>query len=731
VRARALIGLGGILLGATRVVALPTCPPPVAPTLWAAPRYGAAPAILVNWTAQPLVVSYELWRVANGVTLTRIATPGPAVTSYQDNAVDTASTYQYEIRACLGAPPVCTPFGTFTTSVTVAWPISGGHEVLHGFNEIIGWAGIRSAVPQIAAGYHDGVDLNKTTIEPFSGDDVRAPRGGVVDTIIDSAVADDSFVSVKVDVGVDALGNPMYEWDGFNHIANDGSHDRVVCMGDFVAPGTKLAQVGTRHFDGDFTDHVHSMVTTVAAVGQTSARHFLTIFTDPADRDPQGLAPTLFDENDDGKVVLFRDHNDPVLTNYLDYDHDAKPLSGDLDIEVEVTDQQGTNPRQAPIRLKYWIEGPLPAAEASDDVKSTAHPYWLYDFQTNYFGAGTPTNCMFLADIQDAANSGCKGLNDCVNNPMNSGAACNSVITEGILSTTYFPWPVLHHFIITDTKGENGARTNTDGTQYWRTKAMEDGGNVEATTANYAGMPLASKPSDARFPDGDYDIHVLASDLVHADVDLVSVMFNGTTPLQHVRLENYTPFIKEIDVYDDADGNPTTQVDADHPGCERQLYKYKHTNPNPYPGANYLTQAQSESFATALHTICVRIRFSEQMDATWPGFRVELDPQGDAGAPPIPFVGTFSKTYTLNDTWKGTVVVPVDASGNSDASLTDHTLDAVIRVMAQDLKDRDGNQRGLDADADGTAEVNSADVNHMIKLDAKRPVTSIGVRKTL
>jgi hypothetical protein len=104
---------------------------------------------------------------------------------------------------------------------------------------------------------------------------------------------------------------------------------------------------------------------------------------------------------------------------------------------------------------------------------------------------------------------------------------------------------------------------------------------------------------------------------------------------------------------------------------------------------------------------------------------VELDPQGSAGAPPLAFAGAFSKTNNPDDTWKGQLFLPADPSGNSDATMADHAKDAVVRIVARDLKDRDAAQRGLDKDGDGMPEANATDENHMIKLDLSAPTSTI------
>jgi hypothetical protein len=142
-------------------------------------------------------------------------------------------------------------------------------------------------------------------------------------------------------------------------------------------------------------------------------------------------------------------------------------LYGDVDVEPEVMDEQGADPRQAPIDLGYWIEGPLPDSEQFDDVKGEVHPYRLYDFRVEYFG-GIPTTspktppapCDAVADIADDANAGCRGLANCFDEPNVSIDTCNSVVTEGF---AFWVFPILHHFIVTHAKGETGrARTSIE-----------------------------------------------------------------------------------------------------------------------------------------------------------------------------------------------------------------------------------------------------------------------------
>jgi len=684
---------------------LPVCP--AVQNVTATPVYSAVPAIVVKWQDQPSETSYKFFLTVGVGTPTQVATLATNVTSWTDVTVNGTDSYTYDVEACISAS--CSSIGTFTTSVT---SVATG-EVLHGFNEVIAHAGVSAVNGVGATGYHDGVDINRSTSSPAAGDDVLSIRGGVVVDIYDSTAGDDDgFLAVKIDMGGGA-----FEYISFNHTANDNGNERVVCRGEVVSPGQKIAQVG-RSFSsapynlGDFSDHVHTMIIPGPnpgdnTLGINNDRHLLTLFSSNSLRDRGSNLPELFDENNDGKNVLFRNHNEAVKTKYLDYD-ETQPfllrlmsLSGDIDIHVEVTDQQGNSPRQAPIRLNYWIEGPIDNTVDYDDVMQAATPYKFHDFENNYLGAGTPVDCNLMVDIQNAANSGCQGLTTaayCTTAPM---LACNSIIKEG---ATSFPWPVLHHFIVTHAK--DGVTPAVDANMYWRTKAKEDNSGATLIDANFAGKTEATKGSEARFPDGEYTLHFLASDLVNSNVDLT---------MKNVRLENYAPFIKEFIICQDRDGNSGTQFDAGYPGCELKLYEFTHKNPESY------VLIKNGVFAGAAQTICIKLRFSEGMDASWPSFDVSLDLSGPGGAALIAFAGSFSKTYNKDDIWKGTVSFPIDASGGSDSS------DSVISITARDLADRMGNFRGLDANDDGTGEADSNDSRHKIPTDARAPTARLQI----
>lgn len=710
------------LVSAATAWALPALPRP----LHVVPVYGTPLGIRLSWTKAG-VRNYNIFRTVDGGPGQHLALipGGPAGerVDYLDASLVATSLYAYRVQACDATGCVDSP--TIITSPRVVWPIGAGHGVLHGFNEVIAWAGVGDD-GLVATGYHMGLDLEKNTPAGLpTGDDVLAPRGGVV-VDVRLAEVDNGSIAVRVD-----LGSGRFEHDSFNHIATLGANAPPVAVGDVVVPGQKIAQIGTLNtFAGNFAKHVHHMNERIPVPSgqQRAIRNPLTTFTDPADRDPLGKAPLLLDENRDGRAVLFRVHRDDGRGAFIPYDFATAPLHGDVDVEAEVVDEQGVDPRQAPIDLGYWIEGPLPDAEQLDDVKSAAHPYRLYDFRVEYFGGiarGLPaTPCNLVSDIDDAANAGCRGLTDCTVRPLISFVTCASTIAEG---ATSFPFPVLHHFVVTHAKGETGARADVDRTQFWRTAARDDAGPAGSTHANYAGQPTTTKAWEARFPDGDYTIHVVASDLVHPNVDLPirdARLPPGTAP--GIRLENFTPFVTEILVGQDIDGLSSTTIPG-LAGCESQIYEYRHEHRRAYPIPARLVAARTAAAQTPVRSgarVCVRVRFSEPMSSA----SVEL--VRDRGAGPVigAFAGTLIETHQADDTWLGTVTLPPDPSGASDSSLASDEKDVAVRVSAADRRDAGGAMRLLDADGDGSGDV-GGDANHLVKIDVSPPTKVLQVRK--
>lgn len=705
---RSILALVALLFDAAGALAAPVLPT----RFLAVPVYTTPPAIRIAWTEATGATYFTLWkRTGTGPDVVLAAIPATAPghrTSFVDTAVAPKTQYAYRLDACDAA--TCLNVPSVFTSVDTVWPISGGHRVMQGFNENIASAGINGDTGAAAA-FHDGVDLGRTTTGATPADAVRAPRGGIVSEIAlpPAPSQDDGFIQIAVDVG-----GGKFELDGFNHIAT--GTPLPVMVGDAVFPGQTIATIGTRHFDRSpatpsaFDDHVHYQLGATGTL-RTTIRHPLTVFTEDADRDPLRNPPALNDENGDGRVVLYRDR---ASGNFVAYDLATMPLGGDLDVAVEVTDRQGTKPEQAPIRLGYWIEGPLPSSEHLDDVKSAANPYRLYDFRTEYWGLAPATACDLVSAIEDVANYGCSGVKavGCLKDT----PGCTSPFKETGTNIGWM-WPILHHFVVTHAGTETAARAGLAKSQFWRTAARDDGGAVGSAHANYAGRPTTTKAWEARFPDGDYTIHVLASDLVHEDVDL---------KLPPTRLENFAPFVREILLSIDADGNSGTGLPGT-PGCELEVYGYRHPARKAYPDAFTLAVTRAAAGLQPMRAgtaVCVQVRFSEPMSSA------DVALVRDRGAGPVLATptGGLAKTHQDNDTWRGAVTLAADPSGSSDSHVADDEKDIAIRVTARDRRDRANVMRTLDTDGDGVANP-SGDVNHLVKVDLSPMKKTVTVTK--
>lgn len=691
-------------------LALPTAAvtPPAAPLgVRVTPVYSASRVMRIVWAHAGDAQSYNLHRGVDGTTVTLLmSVPPPSggdVVEVVDAAVSPGHTYTYVVEAC--NPAGCKAATARRNAVSIVWPVTGSHEILHGFNEPIGWAGLGDGT-QPRVGFHNGVDINKTTANPANGNDVVAPRGGTVRSMQTGApgTIDNGAVEISVD-----MGGGVHEHDSFNHLAT-GSLFTTLTVGAVVEPGQKLGVIGTKYFgSGNFADHTHFSIGSSLSPARTTVYHPLLLFETAADRDPQGKAPSLCDDNADGKSVVYRTLPSRAAVNY---DVVTTPLKGDVEVQVEICDEQGTSPRQAPIDLGYWIEGPMPESAQHDDVKSAAKPYRLYDFRLDYYGAVPATSCALVSDTATIANAGCPTLGCDMRHP--SGCA-SAVLREG---TIPFPWPSLHHFIITHAGDETGARNTMAATEFWRTAATDDGALPTSLNANFADRPVTTRATRARFPDGEYQIHVVASDLEHPNVDV---------KLPVTRLENFAPFLREVQVALDADGNTGTGRPGT-PGCETLLYHFQHTHRQPYPRPE---DVKHSSVATTLgradQRLCAVLRFSEPVS----GVSVDLLRDRGTGAlvPGSAFGGALSKTHQTDDTWSGFVVLSPDQSGDSDASAAGDEHDVALHVQAMDRRDATGAMRGLDANDDGVPDA-AGDASHVVvRLDLSVPTAVLDVFK--
>lgn len=467
---------------------------PIDPSdLVAIPDYGNA-SIGLTWQDNSAnEVSFEVERSEDGGAFQPIFSTIANVTGLDDTGLATTKEYRYRVRASNAAGKSAYT-NTVRQNLKTVWPVPASHEVLHGWNDTLGDDAVDEQPPPSPTGFHMGVDIQRTG----DANAVVAARGGVVSNVQDGP---NGVVVITVTNGA------SLEYFQTNHTDNP-----TVALNDVVHAGQQVAEIDETYFPRNFTDHTHYVVTDAAYAALQL--HPLAIYSADADKDPGENEPELFDHGGSPPGTVLYQAPGAAAGVYLTVDA-THPLEGDADVIVELRDEQGTLPDQLPTKLAYWIDGPLPLCGLPyHDVKDATGPYVLYSWANAYFGDAPAPKTLSQKIVDYAQNYG----------------------PNIVVGTENYPWENYKHFIVTNTKGTDGTPGNVDATQYWNTDAEDDGASATSDHANYAGLPDTTKAIEARFQDGDYTIHVLASDLVHADEDLAIV----------VRLENFCPIVCDV-----------------------------------------------------------------------------------------------------------------------------------------------------------------------------------------
>jgi hypothetical protein len=602
-------------------------------------------------------------------------------------------------------------------------------------------------------GYHEGVDMNRSQVAG-ARTKVLAPATGIINRRHGDGSKDQGYLSFQLAVDYDPASlDLVWEQLGFSHLAtatvSGGSGHGIpaeLVRGRWIRPGDFIADIGDKGFSGILSDHTH--VGLEKGATERDSRPFLALYQQDQYRDPKLTPPDFIDENEDGKVVLFRDRSIPNFwdvgatedPSYIDYDESNSPiLSGDIAIHVEVMDEQGTDPRIAPNRVGYWIEGPREAETDDDDVRSSENPYVLFDFGPRadldgdaYFFGGKPVleppvACWDIADVSDIANAGCPLGGPAYCQQSRPGDACPvNVLFDPPGSNKVYGYPILHHFIVTNARDSSGRPASVDRQQHWRTNAKEGDSGSLAFDANYAGKTRATKATEARFPDGEYKLGVYMADMVHEETRLAPASARAAAPDLAMRLENFAPIIEEADIYQDADFEPTESA-LWLRSCEKPLYQYEYPGPiNAYPGARHLSASRRERIdLSGGCRICVRIRFSEGMDSAAGQSSFTMWADGtDLGALPL-LDGSWSTKYSTDDEWIGSYALGCSPGDFSIEEQVQSRLTALsLWVRAHDLEDDEGDERGLDIADNGAGRIDATDAHHRYVLDEEAPTAS-------
>jgi hypothetical protein len=353
-------------------------------------------------------------------------------------------------------------------------------------------------------GIHEGIDI---LANGQGGQEVAVIRGG---TVIERSNDAGGTIAIRVNVGT--VANPVYETDSYLHV----NLTTAVGVDGNIAEGAKLGNISTTAFAAN-SRHLHYDVMSgvrttnggatpggieTQRVSPNALLNPFARFTAAADRDPGGNLPALADTNADGRsIVITRTGTlNPITT---------KTVGGGVDLIADIRDNMNPNFLGASgvNRAGYYVKALFDQGVPKHDVGTAAFPYILVRFDDNFFrnnGNALP------ADLSTS---------------IYATTAPYLVTTDNTkpgFNNTIFP--LTRNYIVTNTTSNSGAVDKIDKDQFWNTNATEDNTVSDGSSkANFAfSNQTATKNAEARFRDGDYEIHILAGDLTHDLQDLVA-----------------------------------------------------------------------------------------------------------------------------------------------------------------------------------------------------------------
>ena len=491
--------------------------------------------------------------------------------------------------------------------------------------------------------FHGGTDL------AGAGDQVDAARGGIV-TAINNSVG--GTLHLDVDYGPDGI----YE-DWYLHTIIDP----VLAIGDNLVVGDKVGNISTVYFGHADSHHVHW------------GMHFhnLERFTVDADRDPNDTAPTVADTNGDG--------HDFIVVDAANNNHAAprEPAWGNVDFLVDAFDDMSVsrNLRNAPLCTGYWIQA---GVDGGENVRSGAAPYRLLNFNLEKPGYAS------LFGIE---------------NDVFYAALPGDLLGENI-------WGVFLTWIVTNTRGTDGALANVSGAQFWKTDARK-GSGVEP---NGSDALKARENQDARFRDGTYFVHIITEDFIHSADTVRSVL-----------VDNSRPYVKKVTVYSGA--RIVYQSFWQWNAATAQLI----AQPSTFDAAAAFTAFRTQD-------ITVEVEFSEPMSTA---AITAVTPA--AGVTALPNLPTLVSTQSAHarTTWRGLISnLDIDDNGANDGvhmltiNGTDLAGNALLQINNRNTMGADHHNRNAAGALQGTAGTDTIHGFRIGPLEGTIPVTAIFMKTT-
>ena len=407
-------------------------------------------------------------------------------------ALNTSDTWTVQVRA-RRAGIWDTLSDQATTNAKTFWPVKNtagtgpSRNLMHDFCQPIQAGG--------SIYLHEGCDINGDYATPC--EQVVAAFSGYILSVGQGSTG--KYLNVKVSLN----GNIVYYQ--YNHMKN--LNPRLIA-GDHIMAGDSVGHIVDSFWNTNcYHVHFHHWVGSNMVTG---TKHPLSLFSDNADKDPADHSPVTLNTNNDGSYFKLRQ---AASTTYLPKDTVAYNA---VDIVWEILDRKSdSNFYQNPEKVGYYIEK-MSGGGWSSAVRSAASPYILYhndEFLSTAFGS-TP------AYIENAMFDNAVGLK-----------SSQPTITPkpAYDFEQWFTW------ILTNTKGTSGHKTDFDVDQCWATNARN---TVDSANGYTLGYDEARAAEEAKFPDGFYKVTAVASDFVN-DVSFSKI----------VTVDNFKPYVKNVSVY--------------------------------------------------------------------------------------------------------------------------------------------------------------------------------------
>jgi fibronectin type III domain protein len=456
--------------------------------------------LLLTWGDTADEESYEIERDGSVVFFM----PADS-TAAQDTGLTPGTTYVYRVGAVKGGNTVWSKKAwALMTTKSEFWPVAelGEGEYRVGYNYCEYFRGYDPT------DYHFGVDAmrvgdnatgKKKAVAPFSGR-IHGVTGAGVDQNLEVKIGGEHYLLAHLQNSVMGAGD----------------------VGGWVMAGVYVGEVGNNAF-GVYGAHIHCnrdvLPYNFATPDAKNMRHLLELYQWHRLRDPAGQSPNVLDAtkpsnldpdtdsihykgNGGGAYIIKKTPAAPQAPQ----PPNAYILSGDVDIVAECQDVMNHPDKPASLySVGYWVQS---LRRLSHDIRSAREPYMLHKCSPHLFDGATD----HTKDIYESTNK--------------------EVAYNG---TPPASWNLCHHYIVTNTKGINGAMSNVDASQHWNTDAKD----VAGGEPNGVGKGDATKASELWFADGPYRVYVQPADLIHT-------VLEAPGAFSDVWLENFPPAVAEV-----------------------------------------------------------------------------------------------------------------------------------------------------------------------------------------